>query len=256
MKRSIRWLDRCVAAHARPTEQNLFAIIQGGLDPELRRTCVEEMVKRNTPGIAIGGLSGGEEKSLFWKTVSLCTDLLPKSKPRYLMGVGYAVDLVVCCALGVDMFDCVYPTRTARFGTALVPWGQLHLKHKQYVTDLKPIDRDCGCSTCKHHSRAYINSLLGREEVACHLITIHNIYYQMQLMRDIRESIKKDSFPEFVQGFMNKMFPDKSYPDWAQSALASVNIFLDTQQYDREQQTLLRRKHDLDRSSDEYVVNS
>ncbi|KAM7445156.1 Queuine tRNA-ribosyltransferase catalytic subunit 1 [Porites harrisoni] len=256
MKRSIRWLDRCVAAHARPTEQNLFAIIQGGLDPELRRTCVEEMVKRNTPGIAIGGLSGGEEKSLFWKTVSLCTDLLPKSKPRYLMGVGYAVDLVVCCALGVDMFDCVYPTRTARFGTALVPWGQLHLKHKQYVTDLKPIDRDCGCSTCKHHSRAYINSLLGREEVACHLITIHNIYYQMQLMRDIRESIKKDNFPEFVQGFMNKMFPDKSYPDWAQSALASVNIFLDTQQYDREQQTLLRRKHDPDRSSDEYVVNS
>jgi len=86
--RSIRWLDRCIAAHARPTEQNLFAIIQGGLDPELRKTCVKEMVKRNTPGIAIGGLSGGEEKSLFCKTVTLCTDLLPKSKPRYLMGVG------------------------------------------------------------------------------------------------------------------------------------------------------------------------
>ncbi|XP_020612439.1 queuine tRNA-ribosyltransferase catalytic subunit 1-like isoform X2 [Orbicella faveolata] len=116
MLRSIRWLDRCIAAHARPTEQNLFAIIQGGLDPELRKTCVKEMVKRNTPGIAIGGLSGGEEKSLFCKTVTLCTDLLPKSKPRYLMGVGYAVDLVVCCALGVDMFDCVYPTRTAVSG--------------------------------------------------------------------------------------------------------------------------------------------
>ncbi|XP_029180210.2 queuine tRNA-ribosyltransferase catalytic subunit 1-like isoform X2 [Acropora millepora] len=179
MYRSIRWLDRCIMAHKRPTEQNLFAIIQGGLDPELRKTCVREMVKRNTPGIAIGGLSGGEEKSLFWRIVTLCTDLLPKTKPRYVMGVGYAVDLVVCCALGADMFDCVYPTRTARFGTALVPWGQLHLKHKQYATDLEPIDRECACWTCKHHSRAYINSLLGREEVSCHLLTIHNIHYQL-----------------------------------------------------------------------------
>ncbi|KAL9989586.1 hypothetical protein ACROYT_G004150 [Oculina patagonica] len=244
MLRSIRWLDRCIAAHARPTEQNLFAIIQGGLDPELRKTCVKEMVERDTPGIAIGGLSGGEEKSLFWKTVTLCTDLLPKNKPRYLMGVGYAVDLVVCCALGVDMFDCVYPTRTARFGTALVPWGQLHLKNKQFAMDFEPIDRDCECLTCKHYTRAYINSLLGREEVACHLLTIHNINYQMQLMRDLRESIKQDKFPEFVQGFMKRMFPDNNYPDWAKNALASVNIFLGTRQTSGSKQEKLLTKHD------------
>lgn len=239
MYRSIRWLDRCIMAHKRPTEQNLFAIIQGGLDPELRKTCVREMVKRNTPGIAIGGLSGGEEKSLFWRIVSLCTDLLPKTKPRYVMGVGYAVDLVVCSALGADMFDCVYPTRTARFGTALVPWGQLHLKHKQYATDLEPIDRECACWTCKHHSRAYINSLLGREEVSCHLLTIHNIYYQMQLMRDIRESIKKDKFPEFVCSFMNRMYPDRTFPDWVVEALASVNIFLCETQYSNGKENIL-----------------
>lgn len=250
MYRSIRWLDRCIAAHKKPAEQNLFAIIQGGIDPELRKTCVQEMVKRNTPGIAIGGLCGGEEKSMFWKTVALCTDLLPKTRPAYVMGVGYAIDLVVCCALGADMFDCVYPTRTARFGTALVPWGQLHLKHKQYATDLEPIDRDCRCFTCKHHTRAYINSLLGREEVSCHLLTIHNIYYQMQLMRDIRESIKKDKFPEFVSNFMNRMYPDKAYPDWAREALSSVNIFLDDAHFSNGKQQPLLKTKERDQTSD------
>lgn len=244
MLRSIRWLDRCISAHAKPTQQNLFAIIQGGLNLELRKTCIKEMVQRNTPGIAIGGLSGGEEKSLFWKTVTLCTDHLPKKKPRYLMGVGYAVDLVVCCALGVDMFDCVYPTRTARFGTALVPWGQLHLKNKQYSTDFEPIDRDCRCLACKHHTRAYVNSLLGREEIACHLLTIHNIYYQMKLMRDIRESIKQDKFPEFVHKFMKRLFPDEIYPIWVREALASVSIFLNTQETANSKEDKLCKQND------------
>ncbi|XP_033103791.1 queuine tRNA-ribosyltransferase catalytic subunit 1-like [Anneissia japonica] len=113
MHRSIRWLDRCVAAHKRPSEQALFAIVQGGLDADMRRQCATEMIKRDTPGFAIGGLSGGESKDEFWKMVTVSTDILPQNKPRYLMGVGYAVDLVVCCALGVDMYDCVFPTRTA-----------------------------------------------------------------------------------------------------------------------------------------------
>eukprot|EP00124_Ichthyophonus_hoferi_P004810 Ihof_evm1s584 gene=Ihof_evmTU1s584 len=147
MQRSIRWLDRCIAAHKNPTTQNLFGIIQGGLDTKLRTVCVEEMVKRNLPGYAIGGLSGGEAKSSFCTAVNCCTDLLPEGKPRYCMGVGYAVDLVVCAALGVDMFDCVFPTRTARFGTALVPGGSLQLKQKKYETDLSPIDKDCPCTT-------------------------------------------------------------------------------------------------------------
>jgi tRNA-guanine family transglycosylase len=113
MERSVRWLDRCIKAHKYPERQNLFCIIQGGLDLDLRRQCTAEMVARDTPGIAIGGLSGGEEKSSYCKVVDTCTSLLPEKKPRYVMGVGYPEDLVVSVALGADMFDCVWPTRTA-----------------------------------------------------------------------------------------------------------------------------------------------
>lgn len=113
MHRSVRWLDRCMSAHKYPERQNLFCIIQGGLDLDLRRQCCEDMVARDTPGIAIGGLSGGEAKSEYCKVVDTCTGLLPEKKPRYVMGVGYPEDLVVSVALGADMFDCVWPTRTA-----------------------------------------------------------------------------------------------------------------------------------------------
>lgn len=113
MYRSIRWLDRCIAAHKNPETQNLFCIIQGGLDLEMRKECCAEMVKRGTPGIAIGGLSGGEEKDKYCAVVDTCTGLLPKDKPRYVMGVGYPEDLLVSVALGADMFDCVWATRTA-----------------------------------------------------------------------------------------------------------------------------------------------
>nr|CAG8452844.1 8728_t:CDS:2 [Entrophospora candida] len=157
MHRSIRWLDRCIKAHKKPDEQNLFAIIQGGLDVDLRKTCLQEMIKRDTPGYAIGGLSGGEEKDIFWKMVTLCTNSLPENKPIYCMGVGYAEDLVVCIALGVDMYDCVYPTRTARFGNALTSKGQLNLKSTRFASDFRPIEQDCNCLTCKSFTRAYIN---------------------------------------------------------------------------------------------------
>jgi len=113
MQRSIRWLDRCIKAHKFPERQNLFCIIQGGLELDLRRECTKEMVRRDTPGIAIGGLSGGEEKAKYCGVVRTCTELLPDNKPRYVMGVGYPEDLVVSVALGADMFDCVWPTRTA-----------------------------------------------------------------------------------------------------------------------------------------------
>ncbi|XP_013880519.1 queuine tRNA-ribosyltransferase catalytic subunit 1 isoform X1 [Austrofundulus limnaeus] len=178
MHRSIRWLDRCIAANKNPEKQNLFAIIQGGLDAELRKACLNEMTQRDVPGFAIGGLSGGEEKDDFWKMVTLSTNHLPREKPRYLMGVGYSVDLVVCVALGCDMFDCVFPTRTARLGSALVPWGSLQMKHKQYAKDFQPIDPDCQCPTCKRHSRAYLHALFKSDTAAMHHITIHNIVYQ------------------------------------------------------------------------------
>uniref|UniRef100_A0A0B6ZEC9 tRNA-guanine(15) transglycosylase-like domain-containing protein n=1 Tax=Arion vulgaris TaxID=1028688 RepID=A0A0B6ZEC9_9EUPU len=227
MYRTIRWLDRCIKAHKRPEDQCLFPIVQGGLNAELRTKCANELVKRDVGGYAIGGLSGGEEKSEFWRMVKISTDLLPKDKPRYLMGVGFAVDLVVCVSLGCDMFDCVFPTRTARFGSALVKTGQLNMKNKMFANDFRPIDSDCSCSTCRTYTRAYIHTLATNSEPAsCNIITVHNVEYQLQLMRSIHQSILQDKFPEFVQQFFATMFPDKKYPDWAIDALASVNISL------------------------------
>jgi len=143
--RTIRWIDRCIAAHSRPKEQNLFAIVQGGLDLDMRKYCTEELVKRNLPGYAIGGLAGGEKKDDFWKVVDCCTNYLPKDKPRYLMGVGYPLDLVVCTLLGVDMFDCVFATRTARFGTGFTNKGFLKLKNESNKYDFGRIEPTCDC---------------------------------------------------------------------------------------------------------------
>ncbi|CAG8436211.1 7101_t:CDS:2 [Funneliformis caledonium] len=227
MYRSIRWLDRCINAHKKPESQNLFAIIQGGLNMDLRTKCIEEMVKRDTPGYAIGGLSGGEEKDIFWRIVNFCTDKLPKNKPIYCMGVGYAEDLVVCSALGVDMYDCVFPTRTARFGNALTPKGSLNLKSTKFAQDFEPIEKGCNCLTCKTYTRAYIHMHATRETVGCHLITIHNVSYQLRLMNDIRKAIINDEFPSFVQKFFKELFGGKDkYPIWAVNALKSVNIEL------------------------------
>ncbi|KAI8375917.1 queuine tRNA-ribosyltransferase [Radiomyces spectabilis] len=227
MWRSIRWLDRCIKAHKKPDTQNLFAIIQGGLDEELRKKCVEEMVKRDTPGYAVGGLSGGEEKDVFWKIVSLCTDLLPKNKPIYCMGVGYAEDLVVCVALGVDMFDCVFPTRTARFGNALTMKGVVTLKSGKNASDFRPIEEGCDCSTCQNYTRSYIHLLTTRDTVGCHLVSIHNVAFQLRLMREMREAITKDAFPAWIKQFFAGYFGDKArYPVWAVNALKSVNVDL------------------------------
>ncbi|KAK6196223.1 hypothetical protein SNE40_001488 [Patella caerulea] len=226
MHRTIRWLDRCLKANKRPKEQCIFPIVQGGLDSQLRKQCAIELTKRDVAGFAVGGLSGGEEKSLFWKMVTLSTDHLPYEKPRYLMGVGFAVDLVVCVALGCDMFDCVYPTRTARFGSALVDTGLLNLKNKNFSEDFQPIDKNCQCSTCKSYTRAYLHTMVTNETVACSLVTVHNVAYQLRLMKRIRESILEDKFPKFIQTFFTTMFPNKNYPEWAIEALKSVNVNL------------------------------
>ena len=224
MLRSIRWLDRCIAAHKRPDDQNLFAIIQGGLDATLRKKCLDEMIKRDLPGYAIGGLSGGEEKHQFWRMVTLCTDHLPAIKPRYCMGVGYALDLVVCVALGVDMFDCVYPTRTARFGRALTPEGSINLKQARFEFDFSPVDPECPCLACQQYTRSALNRMAGRDALGACLLTIHNLTYQMRLMRGMHDAIQKDAFPEFVFGFVRRMFPKGDVPDWAVQALKSVRL--------------------------------
>lgn len=222
MHRTIRWIDRCLGANTRNDEQSIFPIVQGGLNSELRKKCAEGLLKRDVRGYAVGGLSGGESKDEFWRTVSLCTDLLPCEKPRYLMGVGFASDLVVCVALGIDMFDCVFPTRTARFGCALVRSGQLNLKQQKYALDMDPIDEKCTCSTCKTYSKSYLHSVVS-DPIACSLITIHNVSFQLTLMKEVRISIEQDTFPEFVKTFMDELYPvDK--PKWIVDALDSVNI--------------------------------
>jgi tRNA-guanine transglycosylase len=239
--RTTRWLDRCIAAHKRPNEQNLFAIIQGGLDKDLRKKSLDDLIARDTPGYAIGGLSGGEAKSEFWRVVDQCTDHLPEDKPRYCMGVGFPLDLVVCSSLGVDMCDCVYPTRTARFGTALT-WGShtppdpskppndsgacvLRIKGSAMAEDLRPVDASCECAVCKTFSRAYLHQLFcARSEVAASLLSYHNVYYMMRLMRTLRQSIIDGNYPEYVADFMLRMYPDGRYPEWAQEALQKGEI--------------------------------
>ncbi|EPY50746.1 queuine tRNA-ribosyltransferase [Schizosaccharomyces cryophilus OY26] len=235
MYRSIRWLDRCIEAHKNTDTQNLFCIIQGGLNKKLREICCKEMMKRDTPGIAVGGLSGGEEKTTFCEVVHTCTGILPENKPRYLMGVGYAEDLVVCVALGMDMFDCVYPTRTARFGNALTRNGILNLRNQRFKTDMSSLEEGCLCPCCVPKekggwgiTRAFLNSLVSKETVGAHLVTIHNTHFQLQLMRDMRSSIIKDCFPQFVKTFFSMWHNGdrSSYPEWAVNALRLVNIDL------------------------------
>ncbi|KAL8649476.1 MAG: hypothetical protein Q9226_005565 [Calogaya cf. arnoldii] len=176
MERSVRWLDRCIAAHKHPDRQNLFCIIQGGLDLEMRKICCEEMTKRDTPGIAIGGLSGGEAKDAYCKVVENCTTWLPQNKPRYVMGVGYPEDLVVSVALGADMFDCVWPTRTARFGNAITSSGNLNLRHASFATDFSPVESHCTCKCCRPVTegglgitRAFIHRVAAKETAGAHL---------------------------------------------------------------------------------------
>mmetsp|Transcript_21361 Transcript_21361/g.33412 ORF Transcript_21361/g.33412 Transcript_21361/m.33412 type:complete len:279 (+) Transcript_21361:533-1369(+) len=224
MHRTTRWIDRCISAHKRPNEQNLFGIVQGGLDLELRRRSCEDLIKRDLPGYAIGGLSGGEAKDQFWRVVYESARRLPPHKPRYCMGVGYPIDLVVCVAGGVDQFDCVYPARTARFGVALTDIGTMQLKNKRYKGDTSPIEKDCKCSTCSHFTRAYLHCLVAKEQTGARLVTIHNIAYMMRLGSRMREAIRSGTFPEFVVSFFKGWYPKGDYPTWCVEALASVGI--------------------------------
>lgn len=231
MQRSVRWLDRCIVSHEKPDRQNLFCIIQGGLDLDLRRECTEQMLARDTPGIAIGGLSGGEAKSDYCRVVATCTALLPDLKPRYVMGIGYPEDLVVSVALGADMFDCVWPTRTARFGNAITRQGVLNMRGSRFANDFGPIEPGCGCACCRTGqgamgvTRAFIHHNASKETVAAHLLTIHNVWYQLALMREMRESIIQDRFPDFIRRFFAARHPSRAdYPVWAVEALRGVGV--------------------------------
>ncbi|KAK0195605.1 tRNA-guanine(15) transglycosylase-like protein [Armillaria mellea] len=232
MGRSVRWLDRCIKHHeksGKKSMQNLFAIVQGGLDPQLRDQCLDAMVdrKNDVAGYAIGGLSGGEEKDIFWRIIRQCADKLPEDRPRYSMGIGFAEDLLVCVALGVDMADCVFPTRTARFGVALTHAGPLNLKLSKHEADMKPIDESCPCPTCTDGtSRAFLHHIVTHETAAAHAVTIHNITFQAQVMGRARDAILSGTFPDYLRSFFAGYFGDGGYPEWCINALRSVGVDL------------------------------
>ncbi|KAF9012355.1 tRNA-guanine(15) transglycosylase-like protein [Cyathus striatus] len=232
MERSVRWLDRCIAHHlksGKSDKQNLFAIVQGGLDPVLRDRCLDDMIKRHdgVAGYAIGGLSGGEEKDTFWRIIKQCAEKLPEDRPRYSMGIGFAEDLLVCVALGVDMADCVFPTRTARFGVALTRNGPLNLKLSKYANDFRPIDEICPCPTCVDAaSRAILHHAITHETAAAHALTLHNIVFQAQVMGNAREAILAGTFPQYLRTFFAEYFGDAGYPEWCVNALRSVGVDL------------------------------
>lgn len=198
--RTYRWLERCVAAHQRP-DQALFPIVQGGVYLDLRQQAATAIAQLDTPGYAIGGVSVGEPAELIEKIVAATTPLLPDHKPRYLMGVGTHCEMVQAIAAGIDLFDCVIPTRLARHGAALVQGDRWNLKNNRFREDFTPLDETCPCYTCKTFSRAYLSHLLhARELLAFTLISIHNITELVHFTQRIRESILGDRFTaEFAQ---------------------------------------------------------
>jgi len=228
-ERTVRWIDRCIKAHRKPQEQNLFGIIQGGLHEDLRLKNLKSMKERRDklPGYAIGGLSGGESKKDFWPVVEICTRKdneggLPDDKPRYLMGVGHPLDIVICVAFGVDLFDCVYPTRTARFGTALYDGGTMRLHQKKYDDQDIPIDKDCPCYTCLNYSRKRLKMLVRKEPVGCQLLSIHNITYMFRLGERMRTAIRNGVYNEFLIDYIKGLYPlemKKSPPSWVRDAV-------------------------------------
>lgn len=202
--RTTRWLRRCRDVFGgrdfrEGWERVLFGIMQGGVDPQLRRKSAAEIVDLDLPGYAIGGLSVGEPTSALRETTDLAAELLPVDKPRYLMGVGFPDDILAAVGAGVDMFDCVLPTRMARTGTVLTRDGRLVIKNRTYAEDSRPIAADCGCPVCARHGRGYIRHLFqAREMLGPTLATIHNLHFYQELMADIRQAITERRYPAFA----------------------------------------------------------
>ncbi|MDY7050008.1 MAG: tRNA guanosine(34) transglycosylase Tgt [Microcystis panniformis WG22] len=197
IERTYRWLERCLTAHQRPQEQALFAIVQGGIYEDLRTTAAQSLVKLDLPGYAIGGVSVGEETTLIHRIVQITAPLLPENKPRYLMGVGTYREMAKAIASGIDLFDCVIPTRFGRHGTALVRGERWNLKNARFKEDFAPLDETCPCYTCQHFSRAYLNHLIKSGEMLGYiLLSLHNIAELIRFTREIRQSILGGTFAQ------------------------------------------------------------
>ena len=203
--RTTRWAKRCKEAHKRPEDQGLFGIIQGGEYEDLRRRSAEALVELDFPGYAIGGLSVGEPKDVMNRVLEFTTPLMPADKPRYLMGVGSPDSLIDGAIRGIDMFDCVLPTRIARNGTLMTSEGRLVVKNAKYARDFGPIDPNCDCYTCKNYSRAYVRHLIRTEETfGLRLTSYHNLRFLLNLMEQVRQAIREDRLGDFREEFFEK----------------------------------------------------
>ncbi|QQE77459.1 tRNA guanosine(34) transglycosylase Tgt [Alicyclobacillus sp. SO9] len=202
LKRTLDWAERCKAAHVRPDEQGLFGIVQGGAFKELRKQSADALVELDLPGYAVGGLSVGEPKDIMYEVLEYTTPWLPADKPRYLMGVGSPDDLFEGVERGIDMFDCVLPTRIARNGTVMTSSGKLVIRNAAYAEDFRPLDENCNCRVCQQFSRAYIRHLIKADEVlGIRLTTYHNLYFLIQLMENIRTAIEENRFLQYKKEF-------------------------------------------------------
>lgn len=204
LDKTIEWAKRAKHAHKNPA-QSLFCIVQGGVYRDLREHSVEEMIKLDFPGYAIGGVSVGEGKELIYQAVDWCAPILPEDKPRYLMGVGTPEDMWYCVEKGVDMFDCVFPTRIARNGAVYTPDGQIAVRNGEFKEDLRPIDDTCGCYCCRNFTRSYIRHLFNVHEIlGMRLTTLHNISFMLRLMDKIRASIYSNSYEKEKELFFSR----------------------------------------------------
>jgi queuine tRNA-ribosyltransferase len=197
-----RWPLRCKEVHRRP-DQALFGIVQGGVFPDLRIASAEYLAALDFTGYAIGGLAVGETKAEMYATLDATCPVMPRQKPRYLMGVGAVEDIIEAVFRGVDLFDCVLPTRIARNGALLTPDGRINMRNAQHAEDHRPVQEDCGCYTCRTFSRAYLRHLYKAGEItALRLGTIHNVYFMLELMRQIRAAIGAGQLAGFRERYL------------------------------------------------------
>ena len=202
VERTLRWAKRGKDVFNNPN-QMLFGIVQGGEYPDLRKHCAEKLVEMNFDGYSVGGTSVGEDKQTMYKMVKMSTDYLPKDKLRYLMGVGDPIDLIENVLRGIDIFDCVSPTRLARHGHAYTKNGKINLKNSKYKEDFTPVEKNCNCYACKNYTKSYIKHLITNNETfGARLLSIHNIYFLEHLMEEIRENIKNGTLEEYRDNFI------------------------------------------------------
>lgn len=210
MERTTRWAKRCKAAHKNTEKQALFGIIQGGFYEDLREKSAKDLIELDFPGYAIGGISVGEPKEEFLKMLYFTAPLMPENKPRYLMGVGTPDYLIEAAIAGIDMCDCVLPTRIARNGTAMTWNGKVVVRNATYERDWGPIDKECDCYACKNYTRAYIRHLIKANEIlGVRLLSIHNIYFLTKLMERVRIEIEHDNLENFKNEFYKKYYGTK-----------------------------------------------